>query len=71
MAFVELLLLEPERGIVSVVYTLLRLCSAALLRLVISFTAISCDSFVSKTSLVTVPVLRQRIGLWVLIFESL
>lgn len=50
-------LLQPERRIVSVVYRLLHLCSAALLRLVITFTAISCDSFVSKTSLVTVPVL--------------
>lgn len=37
MAFMNLLLLEPERGIVFVVYRLLHLCSAALLRLVITF----------------------------------
>lgn len=71
MAFMKFFLLEPERGIVSVVYRLLHLCSAALLRLVITFTTISSDIFVSKTSLVTVPVLRWRIGVWVLILESL
>lgn len=37
MAFMKLLHLEPERGIVFVIYRLLHLCSGALLRLVITF----------------------------------
>lgn len=51
-------LLEPEGGVVSVVYTFLHLRSAVILRLVIIFTAIRFDIFVSKTSSVTTLMFR-------------
>lgn len=51
MAFMKLtlLLLEPE-GVVSVAHRFVHLRPALVLRLVITFSAISFDIFVSKTS---------------------
>lgn len=62
MAFMKLFLLEPEGGVVSVVYRFLHLRSALILRLVITFPAISFDIFVSKTSSVTTLCSDRRTG---------
>lgn len=60
MAFMKLMLFlsEPEGGVVSVAYGFLHLRSALIPSLVITFTAISFDIFVSKTSSVTTSVFR-------------